>query len=171
MLAADILTDLGINFRVLLVQIIAFLILFWVLNKFLFSKIGSFLETRSQEINKKFEDMDRSKKEFDKLKEDYSSRLVEIEKEAQQKIQEAVKEGVKLKNDIVLQAQDQAQKEVQRAREEIRVEKEKAIIEIREHVVDLTLKATEKLVSQTMNDQVQGNLVRKYLDEIKQAKQ
>ncbi len=170
MLAQDILTDLGINPKVLLVQVIAFLVLFWVLNKFLFSRIGNYLQTRSDEIKKKFDEMEQSKKDFDRLKEEYNNRQSQIEREVQAKVQEAVKEGIKLKNDIVAQAQSQAQKEIERAREEIHVEKEKAIIEIREKVVDLTLQATQKLVMKTMDEPTHGALVRKYLDEIEEVK-
>jgi F-type H+-transporting ATPase subunit b len=170
MLAQDLFSQLGINPKVLFVQVVAFLVLFFVLNKFLFSKIGKYMEARSEEIKKKFEEMEASKHDFERLKDEYSARLVKIEQEAQLKMQEAVKEGVRMKNDIVTQAQAQAQKEIERARSEILVEKDKAIMEIREKVVDLTLQATEKLIQKTMDEGTHRTLVRKYLDEIEGVK-
>ena len=166
----DILNSLGINFKVVLVQIVAFLLLFWILKKFLFTRIAEHMQSRSEEIKNTFDKIEKDKQEVERLTKEYQQKIAEIEKEAYAKIQEAVKEGISAKNEIVTQAQTQAQKELKKAKDEIGREKEKAILELRNEVINLSLKAAEKLLDTSMDEKTNSKLVDKFLTDIEETR-
>lgn len=161
-----LLQTLGLNFKVLIVQAITFLIVFAILSKFLFKRIGDYMHRRETEIRDRFDEIEKKTQEAERLTSEYQARLQKIEAEAQTKIQAAVKEGLKMKNEIMEQAQAEAVKERERVKQEIQIEKEKAILEIRQHVIRLTIDATQRLLGDVVSPEVHGKLVQKYLDEL-----
>lgn len=165
----ELLDQLGINLKVLVVQIVAFILLFWILKKFLFGRIVGHLQSRSDEIKNTFAKIEADKTEIERLTKEYQDKLANIEKEAYAKFQEAAKKGVELKNEILQQAQQQAQKELEKARAEIEREKDKAKLELRQEVVKLSLIIAEKLVDATMDEKTNSKLVEKFLNEVSQV--
>ena len=162
----SLLDSLGINLKVVVVQIIAFILVVYILNKFLFGRILQFLKTREDSIKNSFEDITKKQQDADKLMQEYKARITEIEKEAHVKMQEAVQEGLKLKTQIIEQARHQAQEDTKRAHESIKMEKEKAIIELRQQVISLTLQATEKILGESVDEALQTRLVDKYINDL-----
>lgn len=166
----ELFDQLGINPKVLIVQIIAFVLLFWVLKKFLFGRIAEHLQSRSDEIKNTYAKIEAGKVEIERLTKEYQDKLANIEKEAYAKFQEAAKKGVELKNEILQQAQEQSRKELEKARAEIEREKEKAKLELRQEVVRLSLAVAEKLVDATMDEKTNAKLVDKFLNEVSTVK-
>jgi F-type H+-transporting ATPase subunit b len=71
------------------------------------------------------------------------------------------------RSEILGDARTEAGKLVERAREEITAEKEKALAELRGQVADLALDAAGKLVKSQMSSQTQRRLVEEFLAEEK----
>lgn len=165
-----ILEQLGINLQVVFVQMVAFLVLFAILYKFLFKRVAGFMKTRTEEIESTFKKIEQERAEIDRLAKEYKDHLANIEKEAYAKIQEAIKEGTSARNEIVTAAQENARSELEKARSEIHREKEKAILELRNDVIKLSLQATEKIIEMKMDETIHGKLVDGFLRDIEKAK-
>ncbi|WP_169703246.1 ATP synthase F0 subunit B [Candidatus Kuenenia stuttgartiensis] len=133
----DILNTLGINFKSVIVQGVGFLILLFVLKKFLFGKISALMKERSEGIKSSYAKIEGDKSAVEKMKIDYQVKLAEVETAAAMKIQEAIDEGGKLGEGIVSRAQDEAELIRLKAQEGIEQERKKALTEIRNQVVSL----------------------------------
>lgn len=166
----QVIDALGINPKVLLVQIIAFLLIFWILKKFLFTRIQEYMKSRSEEIKNTFTKIEKDKEEIERLTKEYQQKLAEIEKTAYDKIQQAIKEGISAKSEILKEAHEQSQKTLEKARDEIEREKQKAILELRKEVITLSLEVAEKLIDAPIMDEQKRGLADKFLKEIENTR-
>lgn len=155
----DILNTLGINFKSVIVQGVGFLILLFVLKKFLFGKISALMKERSEGIKSSYAKIEGDKSAVEKMKIDYQVKLAEVETAAAMKIQEAIDEGGKLGEGIVSRAQDEAELIRLKAQEGIEQERKKAITEIRNQVVSLSMLASSRIIQQSINQQTAETLV------------
>lgn len=161
---------MGGNLQVILILVVNFIILFIVLKKALFSRVMQHLDSRKKEIDGTFDKIALDKKEIARLSEEYQTRLAQIEKEAYQKVQEAVKEGLTAKTGIISEAHSQADNVLRRAKEEIELEKKKALKELRNEIASLAIAAAEKIVAKEIDEPTNSRLVSKFLDEIETHK-
>ncbi len=142
-----LLSDLGIDPKTILLQVIGFLVVLAVLWKFVFGKVGGLLEERRTEITTQLDQLKTDREELDRLTAETRQRLGDIETEAQAKIQAAIEQGNTERQQIVAQARQEAEDEIARARAEIQREKDEAISELRGVVAELAIDAASKIIS------------------------
>lgn len=162
----EILHTLGIEPKVILIQIIGFLILFFVLKKFLFSRVGEFLKKRQEEVKTGYEKIENEKNEIERLKSEYEKHLAKIEDEIKEKIASAVKEGQSIRQEIISEAREEAIKIMEKGKKEIEVEKEKALISLREDIVNLTVLALNRIIPETLDEEKHKILIKEFIDNL-----
>jgi len=147
----DMLHQLGIEPELLLTQIIGFLILLALLNKFAFKPIFGILDQRQADIKATYDQLDDDRRRMEQARRDYEQRLAGIEAEAREKIQAAVKEAQELSIRIKADAQTQAEDIIERGRSESERERQKAFLEMRQQVVALSIAAAGKVVGASLD--------------------
>jgi len=158
--------DKLIDPKLVLTQILGFLVMVWILGRFAWGPIVQGLEARRQKIADDFAEADRRRHEADQLKAKYEQDLRGIDAQARQKIQEAIVEGQKVAEEIKLQAQADAQARLKRAEEEVAVERDKAKGVIREQIVSLSIRTAEKILRAKLDDPAQRKLAGEFIDEV-----
>jgi F-type H+-transporting ATPase subunit b len=159
----------GVDGFKLLFQVINFLLLLYLLNRFLFKPVLKLLDQREQRIRKGLEDAEAAAKDRELAKAEREAALDEARKEAQAMIARATKIADDSRAEILAEAKEQAEKVTTRAREEITAEKERAMSELRTTVADLALEAAARLVRSDMNATTQRRLVEDFLAEVEPA--
>ena len=157
--AGGLLSDLGIDPKTILVQVIGFLVVLAILWKFVFGKVGGLLDERRTEITTQLEQLKTDREELDRLTAETRQRLGDIESESQAKIQAAIEQGSIERQQIVVQARQDAEDEVARARAEIQREKDEAISELRGVVAELAIDAASKIISAELNPERHQNII------------
>ncbi len=150
----------------IITQIIGFIVALWILKRYAWKPMLAMLEERRKRIRDELDETAADRREAARVLADYESKVKDIESEARAKIQEAVREGQGVAAEIKDAARKDAQAFLQRAKEEIEREKGKAKIELRRDVVDLSLRAAEKLLSETMDEERNRRLVDAFIDEL-----
>ena len=79
-----------INLPVLISSLLGFLILFFVLRKFLFPPVLKMIDEGRESIEAAFQEVDNARAEVARLKTEYEGNLARISAEAQAKLQEAM---------------------------------------------------------------------------------
>lgn len=166
----SILHILGIEPKVILIQILGFLFLFFVLKKFLFGRVGEFLEKRKQEIKENYEKIERESKELESLKKEYQAHLLNIEEEIKEKLVSSIKEGEKLKQEIISQAREEAVKIIEKGKKEIEIEKEKTLMSLKEDIVNLTITALNRIIPEILDEEKHRVLIREFIDNLPSPK-
>ncbi|MDW8051926.1 MAG: F0F1 ATP synthase subunit B [Armatimonadota bacterium] len=157
---------LGIDFNILIIQIVGFLLLLWVMTKFFWKPIGAMLEARRQDINATYDKLEADRRAMEELRAEYEARLAHIEAEARERIQQAVGEAQQLREQIIADARRQAEEIIARAREQARLEGEKLRRELETYVAELTLRTTERLLREELNDERHRRLVQEFIQAV-----
>ena len=147
--------------------IITFLILLTLLSKFAWKPLLNALEKREGEITNSLENAEKARKELERLTTEGDEIIAQARSEAQAIVSEGKKAADQLKDSTLLKAKEEAVTNLEQAKEQIQVEKDKAIAEIKGEVVGLSLSIAEKLVKKNLNEEDNKSLINESLKHIK----
>jgi F-type H+-transporting ATPase subunit b len=159
-------TAFGVDLPKLIFQIVNFLLLLYLLNRFLFKRVLQILDERTARIRKGLEDAEAAKRDRELAQAEREAALDEARKEAQAMLARANKIAEDTRSEILDKARSESEALIARAREEITAEKDKAMAELRGQVADLALDAAGKLVRSQMSGDTQRRLVDDFLAEV-----
>jgi len=163
---AELFHQLGIDPKVMAAQVTGFILLWLVLAKFLFRPVLALLSARNQDIKTMYEDAEGERAKAEEFRADYEKRLAGIEAEARGRIQAAVKEAQSARNDILADAKSRTEDILRRGQEELAREREKALAQLREEVVNISLAAAGKLIEESLDEARHRRLVSDFIDRI-----
>ncbi|HPH78698.1 MAG TPA: F0F1 ATP synthase subunit B [bacterium] len=143
----DLITKLGIDGRLLLAQLLNFLILIMVLNYFLYRPILQILKNREQQVKKSITDSEKIEHELLKIAKDREQTILKAKKEARQIISDSKATAEVEKQEIVSTAKAEAEKIIAKAKlENIQMSKD-----IKQNIIDelseIIISVTEQLLS------------------------
>ena len=153
------LDQLGVTPALLLTQIVGFIILMLLLNRFAFKPLFGILDQRQADIKATYDQLDDDRRRMEQTRRDYELRLQGIEEEAREKIQAAVKDGQALRDSLVADAQMQAATIIEQGRNESERDRQKAFLEMRTQIVTLAVAAAGKVIDENLTDARQTKLV------------
>ena len=156
----------GVNVPALFFQVVNFLLLLYLLNRFLFKRVFALVEERRSKIEKGLEDAEAAARDRELARAEREAAVAEARKEAAEMLASANKIATDTRNEILAEARADAEKVTERAREEIIAEKDRAMADLRAQVADLALDAAAKLVRSDMNATTQRRLVEEFLTEV-----
>lgn len=154
--------ELGIN-------IVTFLIALFILWKIFYKPLMKALETRRRKIEQTIEAAENNKSEMEKLKSEYETKILEVQKKVDELIKEAVKNGQRTKDEIIAEARDEAKKVLSNTQSKLLDEKEKMLKELKEEVVRLAILSAEKIIQTTMNKEIQTKVVNDFLNKLEKT--
>jgi F-type H+-transporting ATPase subunit b len=147
--------------------IITFLGLFIVLAKYAWKPLMKMLDDRENMIRSSLEDAKKAKLELEGLNQECEAITAKARLEAQSILADSKSAAEKVKEDTIAKAKEQAIKISDDAKKQIQIEKDKAIIDIKQEVVNLTLLVAEKLISKNLNDADNKSLIEESLKKVK----
>lgn len=144
--------------------ILNILILFFVLKKVLFGRLTSFMESRSNKIEETLANAEETKRMIEEMKVEYDEKLKAARLEGQQITADYKEMAMKEYNDIVNAAKKNAEKIIADTRAELEVEKQQVMASIKDEISNLVISASEKLIKENMNTDVNQKLVKEFID-------
>jgi F-type H+-transporting ATPase subunit b len=160
---------MNIEIAQVITHIIGFLITVWLLKKFAWKPLLGMLEERRQKIIDEFKKIEDGHSEVDELKTEYEGKLKNIETERRQKITEAVNQANKMASDIKMGAQEEARGIISRTTEQLERDVAKAKVQLKEDMVNITLKAAEKILREKLDDKKERELIGRFIDNVEKA--
>ena len=146
--------------------ILTFLLLVFVLAKFAWKPLLKMLQDREDMIRSSLEDAEKAKSELERLNEESEAIMAKARSEAQSILAEGKAAVEKVKDDIIAKSKEQANKLREDAENQIQIEKDKAISEIKKEVVNLTLSVAEKLIQKNLSDADNKSLIEESLKKV-----
>ena len=161
----DLITpDVGLLFWTL----VSFSILYLILRKFAWGPILGAVKEREESIKAALDAADNAKKEMENLKADNEKILNEAKTEREVMLKEAREMKSKLISDAENEAKAKAKSMVEAAKTAIQNEKNSAMNELKNTVVDLSVDIAEKLISEELADkEKQLKMIEDILDDSK----
>ncbi len=150
---------------------IAFLIVVFILAKFAFPVILKAVEERKNHIENSLRAAEKANEELAKITETREAILAET----RVKQAEILKEGTRIKEEIIAKAKDDAQLEsekiIQFAQNQILEEKEKTVRLIRNEAALLSVELAERMLREKLaTPEEQTKMINRLLDEIEMSK-
>lgn len=152
-----------------IVQLCAFLIVFFVLKAHAWGPILSSLEARREKIKKDFDAIEKARHEIEDLKTKYTAHLQKIEDEARAKLQEAIDEGRRIAREIQDKAREDSQASFEKAKENLVLETAKARTTLRREIAELTIQVSEKIIGEKMTDSKQQEKILDLIQELEKS--
>ncbi|MFH0791502.1 MAG: F0F1 ATP synthase subunit B [Candidatus Omnitrophota bacterium] len=144
-------------------QILAFLILFFLLKLFVWKKILGLLDQRRERIAFEFKNIEESKADLEKIKSEYAAKLAEIEETAAKKLKEAAAQAKIISEQERKKAYIQAQEIIDNAKANIKYELSMAKEELKDQIIELTIKSTENLIREKFTEKDDRKIITDFL--------
>ena len=160
---------LEFDFWTILFSLINILVLFLFLKKFLFGRVNAMLDERARLVQ---EEMDKAREEAqqaEKLRLDYEHAMSDAKDEARRIIIDAQKNANAQSAAITQQAQEEAGRIVESARQELALERERSVASAQNEIVSLAMEAAEKVLGREIDDDANRAIMDAFLDEEEQA--
>lgn len=140
-----------------------FLILFPVIKSFFLKPLQEAIDQRTHSLESTFADAENLRAEMAQMKSDYEKRIIQTEEDARNQIQSQIKEAQDLRTQMVNEANARVEEMQRKAREEMEAERNKVLAEVRLHVADLSLQATEKLLNENVDNERNRRLIDEFI--------
>ena len=161
---------LGINFGLLIVQIIAFAIVFLTLNAWVYQPMLDMMESRKQKIAQGLEDARVASEARANAEKEAAKVLAEAQAEAGKVVREATERAASAGKDVKAAAEAEAVKAREAAMGEAELERNRILGDLRGQVAALAIAAANKLVGETLDEKKQRALIDEFFSGVKGGK-
>lgn len=162
----ELLTKLGVDWKLLLAQIINFFILMVVLYKLVYKPVLDLLDKRAKTIEKGVSDAKESEKRLQEIEKTRQESMAQTRKEMGRMLDQAKTEADQVKKDLMAAAQTQADDLMRRTKIQIEEEKTKMISDVKREVGAFIIKATGKLLEREFSQADQSRLSQAIMKEM-----
>ncbi|MBI5733409.1 MAG: F0F1 ATP synthase subunit B [Candidatus Kerfeldbacteria bacterium] len=166
----DLLTKLGIDWRLLIAQLVNFLIVLAVLYRLLYKPLLKFLAERRQRISQSLIKADEIDKELVELQTRQQEVLTEARKQAQEIIKQGEAEAEQRRQEILTRVRTESAKVVEEARAKFTAEQAVQFQTLRQQAAKLVTQALAKLVGKLPAEQIDKSLVEEAVKEVSKRK-
>jgi F-type H+-transporting ATPase subunit b len=161
---------LGINLGLLIVQLIAFAIVFLTLNAWVYKPILDMMESRKQKIAQGLEDARVAAEARANAEKEAAKVLAEAQAEASKVVREATERAASAGKDVKAAAEAEAAKAREAAMAEAELERNRILGDLRGQVAALAIAAANKLVGDALDEKKQHTLIDEFFSGVKGGK-
>ncbi len=147
-------------------MIVAIFVLMLIMGRFLFNPARQFLAARSERIKNDLDTASKEKADAIALKEEYETRISEIDKQAEQILSDARKRALANEADILAKARQEADRIVDSAAKEAELEKQKVADQVKTEMISIASMMAQKVVSANIDTTISNSLIDETLKEI-----
>jgi len=157
--SGGILDALGIDWKMLILQIIAFMLLVWLLGKFVYPWLMKSVDERQAKIESAMKAAAKSQADAEKSEERIEQLLKKARDEASEILDTAKLEAANNQTASEEKAKKRAEQIVLTAQEDIQKEVEKAKIMLHNETLELVALATEKVIGKTLTGKIDESII------------
>ena len=156
---------LGLHIPSLIVYLVNFLLLLGILYLFAYKRILNMMDQRSQRIKESLEAADRARADAASAQEEMKKQMDASRRESAVLLEEARRAADRFREEERVRAQLEVQAFIEKARADIRRERDVAVDEVRQHFADLAITAAERVISRSLDRRAHKELIEQVLKE------
>ena len=160
---------LGLNLKEIIFVIVNFLVLVFVLGKFIYKPFLGALENRKKVIQEKFDHAEAVNKRAEARMAKYTRQIANAEEEGREIIRDARQKAELQAQAIIDEAKAQAADIIAKAEKTIEMEQAKAVDGLHQEIADLALMAAEQIVGDRIEEAGQEAIVDKVIRNAREA--
>jgi len=145
---------------------LTFVLLAFLLGRFAWKPLLGAIEQRERLIEDSLGRAKAEREQAEKLLEEHRALVAEVQRARAGVLEDAEKEGQRLKDDLLEEARRQRERLLRQTEEQVEASLAQAKAELRGTAVDLAIQAAGRLLEQNLDDVKQRKLVEDYLVEL-----
>ena len=156
----------GVNFWTMLFAWVNLLILYLFLKKLLFKPVKNMIDSRQKEIDDMYSDAESSKKTAEELKCEYEKKLESANEESEEILKRAVRKAQLREEEILADANMKAARTLERANEQVELEKKRAINEVKDEVSDMAISIAAAVIERDVKGDEHKDLIDEFINKM-----
>ena len=145
-------------------EIITFLILLFLLWRYVYPPIRDQIRRRQSEIDRAIDEAQKTRAEARELLAEYRRQIEEARGESRRILEEGRKQAEAQRERAKREAREEGERIIQRAREEIGRERDTALRELRREVAEMVILTSERIIGQELDRDGHERLISDALD-------
>ncbi len=158
-------TALGFNLPALVAQLINFTLLLIVFRVLVYRRLLNMLDQRKKRIEEGLEASDEAKRRLSQTEQEVAKEIDKARQEGQALVSQAQQISGRIQEEARQGARAEAERMLERARNEIQLERDAAIAELRREFADLTISAAERVIKRSLDPAAHRELIQEVLAE------
>lgn len=165
----EVLHELGIQWRVMVVNLAGFLVLFALLKRFAFGPIGNILAERERAVEAEIEEAERAKQMALADKRSMEEELSKLDDRAAAIIADAEQSAEQKRRELLERAEEQSQQIVAEGERSVEVATARAREQLRQETAEIAVEVSERALRDALDEQRQAALVDAFIEDLKRA--
>ena len=159
----SLLSALGIDWKLLITQALAFVILLWILKKFVYPPLIKSIDDRRAQIEAGLKEAKQSQEALEKAEVKVDELLEKARKEADDIVARSHQESQAMVADAEAKAKQRADQIVADAHEQLKADVNRARAELKEETIKLVASATEHIIGEKLDERKDAHLIKEAL--------
>lgn len=150
----------------LIVELLAFLLMLFLLGRYVYPRVIAAAEARQKAIQAQLEGAEKAQAAAEEKLREIDEKLADARKQAQEMIDAATRSADQVRAELRRQGEEEGRRQLERAQRDIEAEKQRAITAVRGEVADLVASATERVLGETLDRDRHRRLIDKAIEEV-----
>jgi len=164
---SEIFEKLGIDAKLLIAQIVNFVLLLIILQYVAYKPILKMLKERTEKIDKSLKQALKIQEELKNTEETKFSEIKKAKEEAQKIVKEAHEAAEKKSLEAIEKTKEKTKEIVEKAKLEIKAEKDNTIREAKKEIVQLSIEIAKKVIGDSIDEENEKKSINETLSKIK----
>lgn len=156
----------GVNLWTMLFAWLNLLILYFILKKLAFKPLKNMIDSRQKEIDDMYDDAERSRADAEALKADYEERMGNAKEESEEILKSAVRRAQLREEEILRDADKKAERVLERAEEQIVLEKKQMMSEVKDEVSKMAVEIASAVIERDVSETEHKDLIDSFIDKM-----
>ena len=154
----------GVNPWTMLFAWINLLILYLFLKKLAFKPLMSMIDSRQKEVDDMYSDAEQTRNSAEQIKAEYEEKMGKANEESEQILKDAVRRAKLKEEEILKEAGAQASRVLERAEEQIALEKKQALNDIKNEVSTMAIGIASAVIEREVSDREHRELIDDFIN-------
>lgn len=156
----------GVNFWTMIFAWCNLLILYFFLKKILFKPVKNMIDSRQKEVDDMYASAEAAEETAKALRAEYTEKIAEASAEGEEIIRTAQRRAMLRGEEIIKEAEATAERIVERAGEEIQLERRRAVNEIKDEVSAMAISIAEAVIERDISKDEHAALIDSFIDQM-----
>ena len=156
----------GVNLWTMLFAWINLLILYFFLKKLLFKPVKKMIDDRQREVDDMYETAEKDRSDAEKMKAEYEEKIEHANEESEEILRSAVRRAQLKEEEILREANAKADRVMERAEEQIALEKKRALNEVKNEVSEMAIGIAAAVIERDVSEDEHKDLIDSFIDGI-----
>lgn len=154
----------GVNFFTMIFAWINLVILYVFLKKLLFKPVKNMIDSRQKEIDDMYSEAQDSRNCANELRAEYEEKISKANEESEEILKRAVRRAELREEEILKEADKKAMRTLERAEEQIALEKKRAINDVKDEVSDIAVTIAKAVIERDVSKDEHEALIDEFIN-------